>query len=303
MGVVVTVHDVLVPLAVGLGAAAGAGLMLAVAGLRRTAARPSARRSVWGRWRALLKPRLFVALAAGLLVVAVTRWPVAGVLVVVGVVALPQLLGPDRRGARRIERMEAIATWTEMLRDTLSAAAGLGQALLATAPLAPGPVRNEVAALAERIRAGQPLPEALERFAVEMDDPAADTVVTVLRVASHRQAAQLGPLLGSLAEAVRDQVAMRQRVGAGRTSTRTSIRVCCGTTLTLAAGLMVFNQPYLEPFGTPLGQLALALAGGLFAASFAWLHSIARVAEPPRLLSRDTDGVPVMPAPRSAVSR
>ncbi|WP_063784296.1 type II secretion system F family protein [Streptomyces sp. SBT349] len=287
-----------VPLGALLGAGTGAGLALLIAG--------AARRPVEGerahRWKAfvvripaaLRGPRVFGAVVAGVVVVALTGWPVAGLLVAVGAVTLPTLLGPDREAVRRLERMEAIATFTEMLRDTLSAAAGLEQSLLAAADVAPAGVRQEVKALAGRIRAGQPLPAALEAFAEEMNDPAADTVVAGLLMAARRQAAHLAPLLGSLAESVREQVAMRQRIAAGRASARTSVRVCCATTIALASGLVCLNRPYLEPFDSAAGQLALAAAGGLFAVSFAWLHSIAAIREAPRLL------IPVTPPPAAS---
>ena len=54
--------------------------------------------------------------------------------------------------ARALERIEAIATFTEMLRDTISAAAGLEQAILAAEPVAPAPVREPVLMLAARLR-------------------------------------------------------------------------------------------------------------------------------------------------------
>ncbi|WP_326596590.1 type II secretion system F family protein [Streptomyces sp. NBC_01803] len=283
------VEALAVPVAVALGAACVGGILLLAAGLRRWPARSrptggsaSLARRLPVAW---CGRRLGGAVCTGVVTGALTGWPVGGALAAVGAVTLPGLLGPDREAARRMQRMEAIATWTEMLRDTLSAAAGLEQALQATAEVAPPPLRKEVRALAGRIRGGQALPEALEAFAGEVDDAAADTVVTVLRMASQRQAAQLAPLLGSLADAVREQVAMRQRVAAERMSTRTSVRVCCATTFLLAVGLVCFNRPYLEPFNGPVGQLALAVAGGLFAASFAWLHSIAAMREAPRLLA------------------
>lgn len=69
--------------------------------------------------------RMVVAAASGTVAGALTTWPVAAVLTTVAVLTLPGLLGPDRVAERRTERMQALATWTEMLRDTLSAAAGL----------------------------------------------------------------------------------------------------------------------------------------------------------------------------------
>ncbi|RKN11642.1 type II secretion system F family protein [Streptomyces radicis] len=303
---------VAVPLGALLGACAGLGLVLLVAGAMRRPAngeRQRGRRGIASRLpRALRGHRGVGAVAAGLMAGALTGWPVAGLLVAAGTVTLPKLLGPDREAVRRVERMEAVATFTEMLRDTLSAAAGLEQSLLAAAEVAPAAIRREARALAGRIRMGQPLSRALEAFAEEMNDPAADAVVTGLLMASRRQAGQLAPLLGSLAESVREQVAMRQRIAAGRTSARTSVRVCCATTIALAAGLICLNRPYLEPFDSPAGQLALATAGGLFAVSFAWLHSIAAIEETPRLLAPHAptpQGAPlVVPAQaREAVTR
>ncbi|MGP4115009.1 type II secretion system F family protein [Streptomyces sp. 4N509B] len=296
-GITQLVGAVAVPLGCVLGAATAVGVLLLAAGTRARPTRPpNQQRRGFGfgfvhrlpkSWRG---PRLATAGVSGVVVGMLTGWPVGGFLAAVGVLTLPELLGPDRQAAAGLARMEAVATWTEMLRDTLSAAAGLEQAILATAPLTPPPLRDEVRTLAGRLKAGEPLPSALEGFGRDVDDPAADTVVTVLVMASRRQAARLGPLLGSLAGAVREQVAMRQRIAASRASTRTSVRVCCATTLALAAALVVFNRPYLQPFDSAAGQLALAAAGGLFAASFAWLGSMARIPAPPRLLALDPPG-------------
>jgi Flp pilus assembly protein TadB len=197
---------------------------------------------------------------------------------------LPGLLGPDRAAARRTEKMEALATWTEMLRDTLSAAAGLEQAVLATADIAPTVLERELQGLAAAVRSGRPLPGALRVFAEEIEDPLADVVVAALVMAAEQQARQLGPLLGELADSVREQVAMRQRIDAGRASVRTGVRVTVIVTLGMTVGLVFFNRPYLDPFDTLTGQLVLAVVGILFAASFSYLTVIGRIDEPIRLI-------------------
>lgn len=217
---------------------------------------------------------------------ALTMWPVAAVLTTVAMLTLPGLLGPDRHAARRTERMEALATWTEMLRDTLSAAAGLEQTVLATADIAPDALESELRKLAAAVRSGGPLPAALRQFAEDADDPLADVVVAALVMAAEQQASQLAPLLGELADSVREQVAMRQRTDASRASVRTGVRVTVLVTLGMAAGLVVFNRPYLDPFNTLTGQVVLAAVGGLFAASFGYLTAISRVEDPVRLISR-----------------
>ncbi|MEU4889508.1 MULTISPECIES: type II secretion system F family protein [Streptomyces] len=282
--------------AVVCGAAFGLGLVaIGYGAVRRE--RQESRTGLWpvvvarlpGEWTTR---RVLIAVVVGVVVGALTAWPVAAVLTTVAVLTLPGLLGPDRAAARRTERMEALATWTEMLRDTLSAAAGLEQAVLATADIAPAALQPEMRKLTTAIRSGRPLPTALEAFAEDTDDPLADLVVAALTTAARQQAGQLAPLLGELAESVREQVAMRQRIDAGRASVRTGVRVTVITTLGMATGLVVFNRPYLDPFNSLTGQTVLAAVGALFAASFAYLTAAGRIEEPARLIGP--------PGPRAA---
>ncbi|TKG60929.1 type II secretion system F family protein [Prauserella endophytica] len=276
----------------GLGAAAG--VLLIVAAWRRPAVTaPSSRpralvraaRGQAGDRRALL--RLTVAVGAGVLTGAVTGWVVGAALAAAAVSFLPRLVGPDRAHQRRVARIEAIASWTEMLRDVLSAAAGLEQAILATAPLAPVAIRGEVATLAARLESGQRLAPALRALARELDDPTADLVLAALVLAAEHQARQLGDLLGSLATTARGQAAMRMRVETGRARTRTSVRVIVATTLAFAAAVVVFNRAYLDVYNTATGQIVLLLIGGLFAAGFAWLARIATSGRQTRVLALD----------------
>jgi tight adherence protein B len=117
-----------------LGALAGLGVVLVVAGLRRAAEpEPSPRLAQLAarvRQEATM-PRVAATLVTMAVVAAVTRWPSGTVLAGLAAWFLPRALGPDREHARALERIEAIASWTEMLRDTISAAAGLEQAILA----------------------------------------------------------------------------------------------------------------------------------------------------------------------------
>lgn len=271
------------------GAVFGLGLVVIGYGVVKRVA--PEKRPGWGRAMVARLParwttrRVVVAVAAGVVAGALTTWPVAAVLTTAALLTLPGLLGPDRKAAQRMTRTEALATWTEMLRDTLSAAAGLEQTILATADIAPATLEPEMRRLASVIRSGSPLPGALRAFAEEVDDPLADVVVAALVTAAEQQAGQLAPLLSELAESAREQVAMRERVDAGRASVRTGVRVTVIVTLGMAVGLVVFNRPYLDPFNTLTGQAVLAVVGLLFVVSFTYLSAIGRVEEPIRLMS------------------
>ncbi|GGO99175.1 type II secretion system F family protein [Wenjunlia tyrosinilytica] len=282
-------HGVWTAAAVVCGTVFGLGMVaIGYGAVRRTAPqeRPGPLRALSARLpREWTTRRVVIAVTAGVIAGALTTWPVAAVLTTVAMLTLPGLLGPDRQAARRTERMEALATWTEMLRDTLSAAAGLEQAVLATADIATGALEPDMRELALAVRSGRPLPAALRAFAEDVDDPLADVVVAALVMAAEQQASQLAPLLGELAESVREQVAMRRRIDAGRASVRTAVRVTVIVTLGMAVGLVVLNRPYLDPFNTLTGQAVLAVVGLLFAAAFTYLTAIGRIEEPVRLIS------------------
>ena len=153
------------------------------------------------------------------------RWPRSSPVAVafpIGVVAalgLPSLFGQTST-ALSVSKLEAIATWTEMLHSTLAASAGLNQAIIATAPMSPDPIRPATLALAGRLRAGMYSKDALVLFAQEVADPSTDRVVCALILASSARAQHLGDLLGALADSTREDVALRLRIETSRASPR-----------------------------------------------------------------------------------
>ena len=271
-----------------LGAGLAAGVLLVIVGWRgrpATETKPR-RRDVWVP---LLDQRTLgcaaLAVLVGLGVGMFTGWVVGGVLSLLAVFGLPRILGSNAGHQHQLERIEAIAGWTEMLRDTLVAAAGLEQAILATAATCPEPIRDEVTELAVGLERGERLGPELRKLADQLQDPTADLVISALVLAAEHQARQLADLLGELAVEAREQATMRMRVDAGRARSRTSVRVIVITTLLFAAGLVVFNRDYLSPFDSALGQLMLLLVGVLFAAAFVWLKKISQVRGPERFLT------------------
>ncbi|QFZ24234.1 pilus assembly protein TadB [Saccharothrix syringae] len=273
-----------------LGVGTGIGLLLVVLGWRGTGPnRPHRVRTVVDRHCTL---RLALAVAAGMVVDLLTGWVVGAVLAGLAAWALPRVLGRDPEHTRRVARIEAIATWTEMLRDTLSAAAGLEQAILATAPLAPAAIRDEVGGLAAGIENGERLAPALRMLSERLDDPVGDLVVAALLLAADQQTRRLADLLGSLADAARGQAAMRMRVEARRARTRTSVRVIVGTTLAFAVAVVLLNRDYMSAYDSAAGQIVLLGIGALFTLGFAWLARIARVAQPDRFLSTTAEPDP-----------
>ena len=280
-----------VPLAALLGAGTAFGLVLVWLGLTGRDNGPADLEpdSMLSRFTSTRGPvdrrRVALCLAVGVVVGVVTRWPVAAALSATGAWVLPQLIGPDRDHTRRVARIEAIATWTEALRDNLSGAAGLEQAITASAIESPEPIRDEVTRLATRLQRSWRLTDAVRAFAAELADPTADLVVAGLVMAARGSAGQLGDVLGELAASARAKVASRQRIAAGRKRNRTSARVIVGATLAMAGVLTLLNRGYLAPFDSAQGQLVLLAAGGCFGFAFVWLSRLMRDRDSARILA------------------
>lgn len=231
-------------------------------------------------------PALVLAVAVGIVCVLVTGWPVAGPIGALAAIGLPRLLR-QTSGAVSIAKIEAVATWTEMLQGTLAASAGLGQAIIATAELSPDPIRPATEHLALQIRSGVHPREALLQFAEEVGDPCADRVVCSLLLAFSSRAQRLGELLNALAESTRAEVALRLRIETSRASVRSSVRTVVVFSVAFAAGLSVLARSYLSPFGSATGQLVLLLVGGLYAGGLLLMVTLARPPVPVRLLGPD----------------
>ena len=155
--------------------------------------------------------------------------------------------------------------------------------------IAPEPIRTEVLRLAARLERERLAP-ALRTFANELDDPSGDLVVAALILAADKSPKRLGDLLGRLASSAREEVNMRLRVEAGRSRTRTSIKVITIFTTLFAVFLMIFNRKYLEPYDSITGQGVLAFIGLCFGAAFYWLAQAFKVEAEERFLR--TDGAP-----------
>lgn len=280
------------PFAAVCGAGAGFGvwvLVAAITGASPILAWPRRLRSFHKDVRAV-SHRLAGALATAVIVGVLTRWPVAVLLAGAATWWLPTVLGRDHEHEHQLARIEAIASWVELLRDSLAAAAGIEQVIRSSAQAAPTPVALPVSLLIARLRRGRPLAHALRRFADDLGDPIGDLVVAALVSALEHQARDLTALLGTLAAAARDQAAMRKRIQAERARTRSSVRIITVTTLAMAAGLSMWAHPYLAPYGTAAGQGVLAAVGAVFALGFAWLSRASRLPTQPRILTSGAVG-------------
>lgn len=287
------------------GVAVGGGLALLAVAVRGLPPKPAhEKQKASERANELIRfagRRGSLAALVGLAVLLLTRWVVAGIAAAVLVFFWDRLFGGASEERAAMKRVEALASWTESLRDTIAGAVGLEQAIPASARAAAPVLRPHLDALVDRLRSRTPLPEALQQLADEIDDASADIIVAALILNARLRGPGLRQVLGALAKSAREEVDMRQRVMAQRASTRRSVQIVVAVSIAFVLGLSVFNRDFVEPYGTAVGQLVLACVCGLFALGFWWLRKLSTIETPERFLVRDESAVRfVRPRPPGA---
>ena len=257
------------------------GIWLAIAGI--VGVRESERALPDVSWTEL-GMRFGISLVGFVVVWLMTGWPMAGVSVAAVALMVPVFLKARTMRDTQLELSDALATWAEMLRDTIASHAGLRQAILLTADVAPGLIREELRRLA--IRADRmSLPDALRSFAAEVEDPVADLIVAALVIADENQARHLTELLSEIASSARQQSAMRRRIETGRARTYASSKWIVLITFALAGGLVLLAPRFLDPYDGFGGQIVLGMIGALFAGAVWSLISLSKPEAQPRLLA------------------
>lgn len=267
-----------------IGGGFGAAALLLIVGLRGTVLEPT---RPPGRLAELLarprSPFFAVRLAGGLvlgvLVLVVTRWPVAA-LGLGGLVGFwPALMGGAAEERLRIVRLDAVVSWCEALRDTSAGHAGLEHAIPATAAGAAAPIRPALARLCGQLRAQVPLELALQDLAEQLNH-SADLIIAALQMNVRTRGDGLVGVLSNLAVAGREELDLSRKVTAGRAGDRRAVQLMLAIVLAVASFLVLFSDTYTAPYRSVAGQFALAVVLGLFGISFGWIRALA-VAKPP----------------------
>jgi tight adherence protein B len=265
------------------GALVVGGLWLAMSSWRpvpvaRTGRQPN------GRASALLeRDRVIAAVGAGLLVLVFTRWPVAAIGAAVAgwsIAAMPRRADRERHEART----EAIALWTEMLRDSMGTARGVEGVLVATAAAAPVAIRPEIQRMAHRL-SSEPLGDVLDDLATDLDHPLGDLVVTALRLTSTTGGRRVREVLADLAAAAYAEAESHRRIAVARQRPRAALKYTALIIGGFVGLLAVFSRRYLEPYDSAVGQVVLAAVGFYWAAGLWWMHRMGRSNPVPRFLT------------------
>jgi Flp pilus assembly protein TadB len=269
-----------------LGAGVGLGTYLVLAAVRGVQVVPRRRIGGGGRRRGqrTVPSRVWVTVGVALVAWLATGWPAVSVAVCLSAWAVPRLFGGGKR-REVIDKTEAVAAWAEMLRDAISAADGVEEAIEATVPIAPPPIRSQVAML-DAARRSMPLTDALAEFGAQVDHPSADLLVAALVVAARGEGTDFAVVLSRLAGITRDEVRMRLRIEASRARLRTSARVIVAILGLVVAVLPILSREYLAPYRSASGQLVLVIVAGLFAGGVVLMERMAQIDLPERFVPR-----------------
>jgi len=267
------------------GCIAGFGAVLFRLGWRGVRWSPS-HNFKWPKDKRILRS-VAVGCGVGTTLYLATNWLLSSF--VTGVVALlTTYFSSGATSSRRDEHVaEAVALWAEQLRDTLAAAHGLQQTIVATAPHAPQLIAPHVQRLAADLPYGS-MSGSLRTFAREVGHPSADFVVAALIAATEHEARDVGALLGHLATCAREEAKMHQRVWVSRARTRTAVRIIVSTVVGFVGALFLLNREYLQPYGTATGQVVLCGILGVFAFALVLLQKGSAVPMPDRFVASGT---------------
>lgn len=272
------------------GSLAASGIVLLVLELTRrgSAPGPPPRRRV--RVSRISRNRALLGLAAGIVTLAVTRWPVAMVAAALAVLFLPAIIS-TRAAMQRAAVLEGLEQWTRRLSDMLTASRGLEDALEASARQAPAAIAPAVQGLSRRLAARAPAEVALRAFAADLADPAGDRIAAALIIATGRRGGSVRDVLNALARIMARDVAMRREIEADRAQHRTTVKWLTLFVLGFTA-FAILNRAYSAPYGTLAGQVVMAVVVALYAAGLAWLNHLGSVPAPGRFLDPDASEGP-----------
>jgi Flp pilus assembly protein TadB len=260
-----------------------AGLALLLLELARPAPEPGTPPRMRIRLAPRTRKRLLIAVGAGVVALAVTRWPVAMIAAALAVLFLPSITS-SRAARQKAAVLEGLEQWTRRLSDMLTASRGLEEALETSARQAPAAIEPAVTALGRRLAARTGTEEALRAFAAEIDDPAGDRIAAALIIATGHRGGAVRDVLNALAIVLARDVAARREIEADRAQHRTTVKW-----LTLfVLGFTVFavlNRSYSLPYGTVPGQVVMALVTALYAGGLRWLHYLGSLPVPGRFLA------------------
>ena len=269
------------------------GAVIMVAGLvPRRELSPAPSTSLWTTLRGRIRSgrgrraagRIVAAAVGGLVLFAITGWPLLLLVVPAGVLGIPILLAAPTN--HDLVLLQALDRWVRSLAAVLPTGRSVADAIRVSVRQAPPDIREPLALTVLRMDDRWSTQDALRAFADDLASPDADAVVAALILASDRGGTGAAATLTALSNSIQDRLRALREVETERSKPRIVVRQVTIITLVFLVGSLVLGRTFFAPYGTPLGQLILAALLGCYVGSLVVLRRMTLPRQRDRILAR-----------------
>ena len=169
------------------------------------------------------------------------------------------------------------------LKSAIRAGLSLPEALIQLQYRGPEPLRPSFAAFASDYRASGEFDASLNRLKERMADPVADTIIEALKVTREVGGTDLGHLLGTLSEFLRENARTRSELEARQSWTVNAARLAiCAPWVVL---LLMSSQPAaLKAYNSPAGYIVMIGGAGISLLAYRLMLRIGALPQERRVL-------------------
>lgn len=280
-----------------LGLVFGLGILLVWrSGSRRPATRPRPRATTQGMRERLIQAGFesvsvaqlygvcaFTGLVVVLLVAAVSRSTVVAVAFACFATYAPIALVKMRQRQRRTELR---AVWPEVVDNLVSAVrAGLSlpEAVGQLGSRGPEPLREPFRRFADDYRASGRFSECLDRLKARLADPVADRIIESLRLAREVGGSDLGRLLRTLSQFLREDARTRAELETRQGWTVNAARLAVAAPW-IVLGLLSLRPEAVDAYNSAQGLVVLAVGGAMCLVAYRVMIRIGRLPDEERVL-------------------
>ena len=255
------------------------GMTPSSTGLWKKVVDSSIARTVRRRWW-----QLALAVAAGLVAATIVGWPMLAVLVPVVGYGLPMVLSAPSN--RDLAVLEALDRWVRTLGSLLPTGRSISDAIRVSVGQAPALLAPHQRLHTARLDDRWTTTQALLNLADELDSPDADAVLASLSLAAERGGTGATATLAALADNIQDRLRALREIETERAKPRIVVRQVTVITLAVLGLALLFGGSFFAPYGTPLGQLLLAVLVGIYLSALLFLRRLTLPRTRQRILRR-----------------
>ena len=195
----------------------------------------------------------------------------------------PIALVKVRRRQRTVELRDVWPDVVDNLASAVRAGMSLPEAVAQVAVRGPEQLREPFQMFAEDYRASGRFGECLDRLKAALADPVADRIIESLRVAREVGGTDLGRLLRTLSQFLREDARTRAELETRQGWTVNAARLAlCAPWAVL--GMLALRPETVVAYNSPTGVLVLAVGGGVSLLAYRVMLRIARLPDEERVL-------------------